>query len=88
MAVLLTPEIENALASQAQRQGMAPDQLAQQILPDKLREMEREETGGLEAALGEAEGTLADLFAGRTGVISGSEMSARNTGKRFTEILC
>jgi phage gp46-like protein len=40
MTISLTPEIENALALQAQRRGLTADQLAQQILLDKLREME------------------------------------------------
>jgi hypothetical protein len=43
MTISLTPEIENALALQAQRRGLTADELAQQILLGKLREMENGE---------------------------------------------
>ncbi|MBO0719260.1 MAG: hypothetical protein J2P41_00435 [Blastocatellia bacterium] len=43
MTISITPEIESALAIQAQRRGLTADELAQQILLDKLRELENGE---------------------------------------------
>jgi hypothetical protein len=43
MTISLTPEIENALAVQAQRRGLTAAELAQHILLDKLRELENGE---------------------------------------------
>lgn len=85
MTIALTPELEAALAQHSHRRGLTPDELAQQLLRDKLHELEQKTA--LEAS-STSEGTLADLFAGRIGLISGSGMiSARDTGKQFTEIL-
>ena len=93
MIIALTPEIESALAAQSQRRGLTSDEFAQQLLLDKLRELEAETSGttnGQEVPEEpeEPEGTLADMLAGYVGVVEGKGIvSARNTGKQFTEIL-
>ena len=90
MTIALTPELAAALAQHSQQRGLTPDELAQQLLRDKLRELEQNAMvdPNTENGLVETTGTLADLFAGRIGVISGnSTVSARNTGQQFTEIL-
>ena len=90
MTMELTPEIERALAVQSQRRGLTSDGFAQQLLLDKLRELEVEQsaTDLEEQAPTKPHETLADRFAGRLGVVSGKGIvSARNTGKQFTEIL-
>ncbi len=90
MTIALTPEIESALAAQSQRPGLTSDELAQQLLLDKLQELEVEQapTELEEQAPTKPHETLADRFAGRLGVVSGKGIvSARNTGKQFTEIL-
>lgn len=87
MTIALTPEIESVLTTYSQQRGMTPDELAQQLLLDKLQELE----DGQEAVQFEAVGTgetLADRFAGRLGVVSSKNIvSARETGKQFAEIL-
>jgi hypothetical protein len=90
MTIALTPELEAALAHYSQQRGLTPDELAQQLLRDKLNELEQAASPAVTASdvFPESEGTLADLFAGRIGVVSGKGIvSARNTGQQFTEIL-
>lgn len=89
MTIALTPELEAALAHHSQRRGLTSDELAQQLLRDKLSELEQESTAGSTTTSEpeQASGTLADRFAGRLGVVEGASTSARDAGKRFTEIL-
>jgi hypothetical protein len=84
MTITLTPEIEQALAAQARQRGLTPDQLAQELLADRLRELSNEQTA-TEPSQAE-EGTLADLLAGQIGIISGSsEPLSHDTGQRFSD---
>lgn len=94
MTIVLSPEIEAALAAQAERRGLTPDQLANEILKDNLRDANGAgqiavNGSSIEAEEPEeelAEGTLADLLAGRIGVVKGSgEAFSQNCGERFTE---
>ena len=85
MEITLTPDIEQAITEQAQRQGTTPEQLAleclhrQFVLP----------TPGESSA--DTQGTLADFLAGFVGVLHSSEYVAGEarmseaTGKTFAE---
>ncbi len=79
----LSPETEARLRRKAERAG--------QRLPDYLlavadAEAEEEEAGEEKAEV--AEGSAADLFAGRIGRIKGSmEAYSQNCGQRFTDYL-
>lgn len=74
----LSPETEARLRRKAERAG--------QSLPDYLVAVADAEVEEEEASA--AEGSAADLFAGRIGRIKGSsEAYSQNCGQRFTEYL-
>ncbi len=77
MTITITPEIENELTAEAQRQGMTPETLALDALQERFAPNET----------GEApEGSAYDLFAGRIGGIhSGGGRWSENTGAKFVE---
>ncbi|MGH9854896.1 MAG: hypothetical protein ACREBD_34125 [Blastocatellia bacterium] len=94
MTIELLPEIEIALATQANQCGLTPEQLANELLLDKLREMNGDGQApvngvdsGDDGPKDElAEGTLADLLAGRIGTVNGSdEALSLNCGERFAD---
>ncbi len=78
MVIELTPEIEDALAEEAQRRGTTPEQLALDALRRHFLAIPRE---------GEAAGeTLFDLLSGYVGVVSGSgEAFSEKCAERFAE---
>ncbi len=67
MEITLTPEIEQALRDEAERQGTTPEQLALESLRRHFVQPEQ----GQPAA--ETPGTLADLLSGFIGVLSSEE---------------
>ncbi len=90
MTIALKPEIEAALAAQANLRGVTPDQLANEILNDGLRELNGagpERVNGADAGKDEsAKEPLADFLKGYIGVVDGSaEPLSLNCGERFTE---
>jgi hypothetical protein len=90
MTIELLPEIEIALATQANQCGLTPEQLANELLLDKLREVNgdgRAPTNGDDGGNEElAEETLADFLEGYIGIVDGSsEPLSQNCGERFTE---
>lgn len=82
MTITLTPELEAALAREAERLGLTPEELAQETLRARLdfaNPANNAQNSGR---------TLADLFAGRIGLIHGTaEALSENTGEKFTEHL-
>lgn len=80
MTITLSPELEAALAKEAERLGKTPEELADETLRARLRPdslPDHEYPPGT---------TLADLFAGRIGLIHGSgEALSENTGEKFAE---
>lgn len=78
MTITLTTDIEAMLAVLASRQGKTLEQLALETLREHL-------TPALQPTADEAdEGSAADLFAGRIGLIHGaSEAFSQDCGKRF-----
>ncbi|HEX5726091.1 MAG TPA: hypothetical protein VFX98_11535 [Longimicrobiaceae bacterium] len=82
MTIVLTPELERALAEAAQRRGTTPELLALDYLRQRL--LPADATG---ASGGGA--TLADFLAGHVGVLASSEHVAgganlsEESGRRF-----
>lgn len=97
MTIVLSPEVEAALAAQAERRGLTPDQLANEILKDNLRGANgagQIAVNGSDVEEPEdelAEGALYDLFAERIGVINSSEYvpgganMSQDCGRKFAE---
>jgi hypothetical protein len=83
MNIALTPEIENALATEAEKQGTTPELLALDAL--RKRFVAPHENGASEPSVG----NLADFLAGHIGVLSSSEFIAGGAnmsvdcGKKF-----
>jgi hypothetical protein len=84
MKIMLTPDLEHALAEQANKQGTTPkrgalDYLRERFLPPDTTEGKIEE-----------QGTLADFLANHIGVLSSSEYvpggahMSENRGSKFT----
>jgi len=80
MTITLTTDIETMLAILASRQGKTLEQLALETLREHL-------TPALKSEVDDAdEGSAADLFAGRIGLIQGaSEAFSQDCGERFAE---
>ena len=78
----LAPDIEARLLRQAAREGRNAEVIAQAVLRAGLEEQEDEATSP-------SPKTLAELFAGRTGVFNseGKFNYSSNTGKAFTDLL-
>lgn len=78
----LSPEKEQLLITEAQKLGLQPEEYTRRIwkqaMPISLPAFEEED-----------EGTLADLFAGRVGIVDsgGGEHLSRDSGEKFTEYL-
>ena len=70
MIITLTPDLEIALARHAERQGTTPELLALHDLHELYKEKQSEEAQTEEQFAGK---TLADVLAGRIGVIRSSE---------------
>jgi predicted nucleic acid-binding protein len=90
MIITLTPDIEQALAAEAQKLGRTPEQLALDSLRERFLSPERERSPA------EAQATLADFLRGHLGVLHSSEHvpgGARLAGPllttwvRFTEAM-
>jgi len=79
MVIRLTPDIETALAREAQRQGIAPEQLVLESLGKLFLP-----SIGTESA--RPEKTLLDFLSGYVGAVEGTgEALSENCGRRFCE---
>lgn len=101
MSIELRPETEVALAAYATRRGLTPDEIADEILRDRLHELNNsnqaaiEDTNGndLQSAGEFAEGTLYDALKDYIGVVDSNEFvpggaqMSQDCGRKFTEIL-
>jgi hypothetical protein len=67
MIITLTPDIEQALAAEARKLGLTPEQLALDSLRARFLSPERERVPTAEP------GTLADFLCGHVGVLHSSE---------------
>ena len=79
MVIRLTPDIENVLNKEAQRQGVTPEQLALDSLGKLFSASESPETveGGK---------SLYDFLAGHVGTVDGTtEALSENCGHRFSD---
>ncbi len=97
MTIALKPEIEAALAAQANLRGMTPDQLANEILNDNLQAAngtEQVAVNGSEIEESEddlTEGTMYDLLKPFVGIIDSSEFvpgganMSQDCGRKFAE---
>jgi hypothetical protein len=83
MIIILTPDIESALAEEARKQGTTPEVLALDCLRERFLP-----AGTSEPSSGQ-QGTLADFLAGFIGVLASSEhvpggaRMSEDTGKKF-----
>jgi hypothetical protein len=83
MNITLTPELERALAEQADKRGTTPERLALDCLRERFVLLVTTE------GTTEEQGTLADFLANHIGVLSSSEhvpggaRMSENSGKRF-----
>lgn len=83
MIVTLTPDIEEALAAEARKLGLTPEQLALDSLRERFLSRERERPSAEEQA------TLADFLYGHLGVLHSSEhvpggaRLSENSGRKF-----
>ena len=83
MTITLTPDIENALAEEARKQGTTPELLALDCLRERFAPSP---VTGPSAA---EQGTLADFLADHLGVlasgelVSGGARLSEDTGKKF-----
>ncbi len=84
MILTLSPEIEKALMVAAARQGTTPEQIVREMVQEKFVLPQ----AGVESVPKE-EPTLAELFAGRTGLVDseGKYNYSSHTGKAYTESL-
>jgi hypothetical protein len=79
MVIRLTPEIEMALAHEAQRQGIAPEQLALESLGKLFLAPTMAESNAPAT-------TLLDFLSGYVGTVEGTgEALSENCGQRFSE---
>ncbi len=84
MTISLTPELEQALAEAAQRQGTTPEMLAREFLRERLLPAK-----AIDPNEGES-GTLAESLADFIGILSSSEFVeggaqlSERTGEQFT----
>jgi hypothetical protein len=67
MIITLTPDIEQALAAEARKLGLTPEQLALDSLRERFLSSESEPSPTAEPA------TLADFLGGHVGVLHSSE---------------
>ncbi len=83
----LTHITQDRLRRKAEQEGQDESSVASRLLSELLAQ----EFSGQDAAFStdtDAEGTMADLFAGRVGTVSGSsEPYSENGGKRFADHL-
>lgn len=86
ITINLEPEKEARLRQKAARTGLPAEQLVQDFVTQGLDKSDAEEH---EAASGVEEPTLAELFAGRTGLVNseGRFNYSSHTGKAYTESL-
>ena len=77
MIITLTPDIEQALAAEARKLGLTPEQLALDSLRARFLSPESERVPTVEP------GTLADFLCGHVGVLHSSEYVAG--GARLSE---
>jgi hypothetical protein len=83
MTIIITPDIEQALAEEASKMGTTPQELALQCLRARFVPSDGNDTAAPE------QGTLADFLAGHIGVLAsgehapgGADMS-QDSGKKF-----
>ncbi len=67
MLITLTPDIEQALAAEARKLGLTPEQLALDSLRERFLSPENERSPVSE------QGTLADFLCGHVGILHSSE---------------
>jgi len=85
MQITLTPEIETVLTQQALKAGKTPEQLALDLLDQRLTELQTSQPEG--------QATLLDFLAGHIGVVDSSEhilggaQISEDTGKRFAALM-
>jgi len=80
MVIHLTPDIESALAQQAQRQGTTPERLALDSLGKLFVQRPPDVPSGATSLL--------DFLAGYVGTVEGTgEAFSENCGRRFAEAL-
>ena len=84
MILTLSPEIEKALTAAAARKGTTPDQIVTEMVQEKFTLPVAEAE-----SVSKEEPTLAELFAGRTGLVDseGRHNYSSHTGKAYTESL-
>ncbi|MBB4639677.1 hypothetical protein [Longimicrobium terrae] len=86
MSIVLTPEVERALADAAVQEGTTPDELADAYLRDRL-------LGTRHDASAPAPRTLAERLAGYVGVLNTSEyvpggaQLSENSSEKFADLL-
>ncbi len=79
----LPPDAEARLRHRATREGEDAQAVALRLLTERLAEEEAEDEGDLPTGR-----SMADLFAGRVGLVAGSgEAYSENGGLRFAEAL-
>ena len=88
MTLTLSPEIEKALTAAAARKGTTPDQIVTEMVQEMVQEKFTLPVSEAESVSKE-ETTLAELFAGRTGLVDseGRHNYSSHTGKAYTESL-
>ncbi|MCB0121915.1 MAG: hypothetical protein KDE58_06700 [Caldilineaceae bacterium] len=77
MELTLTPDVENALSTQALLQGTTPEQLALDTLREKFVVKEREETEFRKETEGEFQETLLDFLGEFVGVLHSGSMGEK-----------
>ena len=79
MVIRLAPDIENVLSQEARRQGVTPEQLANDALGKLFLASEPPEAAG-------GGKSLYDFIAGHVGVVAGStEPLSEDCGRRFAD---
>jgi hypothetical protein len=87
MIITLTPDIEQALAAEARKLGLTPEQVALDSLRERFLAPESDLSGGGEQA------TLADFLCGHLGILHSSEYVpggarlSEESGRKFTAAL-
>lgn len=87
MIITLTPDIEQALAAEALKLGLTPEQVALDSLRERFLAPENDLSRGGEEA------TLADFLRGHLGVLHSSEhvpggaRLSEESGRKFTAVL-
>lgn len=81
----LPPDVEKRLRQRATREGEDTQAVALRLLTERLAEERNEEDTEEELSAGRS---MADLFAGRVGLVAGSgEAYSEEGGRRFAEAL-